>query len=124
MTSLSEQVARVKELQANCYPDGVKDAQALGYAIFMFKQEADNMAAIIAQLWEEREQQHTVMEQARAILAATTLSPKGDEELVEALEKICGCTDEGVKNPISSHVMRDIARDALSRHQARLNGEG
>lgn len=57
MTNLSDKVARVKELQANCYPDGVKDAQALGYAIFMFKQEADNMAALIAELWDENQKQ-------------------------------------------------------------------
>lgn len=68
MTSLADKVARVKELQANCFPDGIKDAQAIGYAIFMFKQEADNMATLITQLWDENQKQREVLGMAREAL--------------------------------------------------------
>jgi len=81
MTSLSDKVARVKELQANCYPDGIRDAQALGYAIFMFKQEADNMAALIIE-------QDAIIQQQREEIA--------DAELAQgALASIRALLDDG-----------------------------
>lgn len=87
MTSLADKVARVKELQANCYPDGIKDAQALGYAIFMFKQEADNMAALISQLWDELEHLKALKMTADAVMEYEVIK-KQREVLVMAREKI------------------------------------
>jgi len=111
MTSLSDKVARVKELQANCYPDGVKDAQALGYAIFMFKQEADNMAALIAQLWEEREQNRTVMEQALEALQ------EADEQVRPQLSKQEGFFTRWLRNPVKDKTQIAITslKQALGR---------
>ncbi len=87
MTSLSDKVARVKELQANCYPDGIKDAQALGYAIFMFKQEADNMAALISQLWDELEHLKALKMTADAVMEYEVIK-KQREVLVMAREAL------------------------------------
>lgn len=65
----------------------------------------------------------------RRALAATTLSPKGDEELVEAAEhavKMATSMIDGYcrdKNPDNYPWLSQL-KAALSRHQARRNGEG
>jgi len=88
---LAEAVKRIAELQSKTLPDGVMDAQALGHNIFMLKQECDNMAAIIAQLWAEREQQRAAMVKAKEALETidghglARTSPMREEQRKQAL---------------------------------------
>lgn len=130
MTSLSDKVARVKELQANCYPDGIKDAQALGYAIFMFKQEADNMAALITQLWDELEHLKALKMTADAVMEYEVIK-KQREVLVEArdaLKRAAACQFQRYYSGVKFDGTRgeylagdDDAEYAVKQSLARLN---